>query len=196
MKHYLFFDTETTGLPKDFKIPRYVVSNWPRLVQLSWIVTDENGNRLKSGDHIVRPSGFTIPKDSSDVHGITTEMALQNGDDLSSVMEEFLEDFKAADLIVGHNIEFDQNVLGAEMIRMGMRDIMDSKKVVCTMKSSKDYCALPSKKGDGYKFPNLQELHKKLFDKPFEDAHNSASDIAATERCFWKLRKQGVIQLP
>ena len=57
MKHYLFFDTETTGLPKDFKIPRYVVSNWPRLVQLSWIVTDENGNKLKSGDHIVRPSG-------------------------------------------------------------------------------------------------------------------------------------------
>ena len=65
MKHYLFFDTETTGLPKDFKIPRYVVSNWPRLVQLSWIVTDENGNRLKSGDHIIRPSGLVIYQDGS-----------------------------------------------------------------------------------------------------------------------------------
>ena len=48
MKHY------PTGLPRDFKVPRYVVSNWPRLVQLSWIVTDENGNKLKSGDHIIR----------------------------------------------------------------------------------------------------------------------------------------------
>ena len=196
MKQYLFFDTETTGLPIDFKIPRYVVSNWPRLVQLSWIITDEKGNRLKTADHIVRPSGFTIPKDASDLHGITTQTAMQKGEDLASVIAEFMEDFNTADLIVGHNIEFDKNVLGAEMIRMGLRDTVDSKKAVCTMKSSKDYCALPNKKKDGYKYPNLQELHKKLFDKPFEDAHNSASDIAATERCFWKLRKMGIIRKP
>ena len=196
MKQYLFFDTETTGLPKDFKLPRFIVSNWPRLVQLSWIVTDEKGNRLKTGDHIIRPSGFTIPKDASDIHGITTEMALRKGEDLAGVIEEFLDDFKAADVIVGHNIEFDKNVVGAEMIRMGMRDIMDSKRAVCTMKSSKDYCALPSKKGDGYKFPNLQELHTKLFGMPFEDAHDSASDIAATERCLWKLKEKGIIRMP
>lgn len=196
MKHYLFFDTETTGLPLNFKVPRQIVSNWPRLVQLSWIITDEMGNRIKTADHIIRPVGFIIPKDSSDLHGITTEKALQKGKDLTEVIAEFMDDFKEADLIVGHNIEFDKNVLGAEIIRLGMRDIVDSKKAICTLKSSTDYCAIPNKKGDGYKYPNLQELHKKLFGKPFEDAHNSLSDITATEKCFWKLIQLDVIRLP
>lgn len=167
---------------------------WPRLVQLSWIVTDENGNKLKSGDHIVRPSGFTIPKKASDIHGITTQMAMEKGDDLTSVIAEFMDDFNASELIVGHNIEFDKNVLGAELRRMGMRDIVRSKKSVCTMKSSKDYYAVPGKKG--YRYPSLRKLHIKLFGKPFDGAHDSASDTEATERCFCKLKELGVIQLP
>ena len=196
MKHYLFFDTETTGLPLDFDLPRHIVENWPRLVQLSWLVTDDQGNRLKTADYIVKPDGFTIPTEASNLHGITTQMALQKGNDLAEVLAEFLNDFKDADLIVGHNVEFDKNIVGAEMIRMGMRDIMDSKPAICTMKSSTAYCAIPNRKRDGYKYPNLKELHMFLFGKPFEDAHNSASDIAATERCFWKLQKRGVIRLP
>lgn len=196
MKKILFFDTETTGLPLNFKLSRRIVSNWPRLVQLSWIVTDEKGIHLKTADHIIRPVGFTIPRDASAIHGITTQMALQKGEDLNAVIAEFMDDFRTVDLTVGHNIEFDKNVLGAEIIRMHLYDILDSKPSVCTMKSSTDYCALPNKKRDGYKYPNLQELHKKLFGKPFEDAHNSASDIAATERCFWRLLELNVIQLP
>ena len=194
MKKYLFFDTVTTGLPLNFKVPRQIVNNWPRLVQLSWIVTDEKGNKLKAADHIIRPSGFTIPKDASDIHGITTAMAVRKGEDLTAVITEFMDDYKSADLVVGHNVDFDKNVVGAETIRLGMKDILDSKPSVCTMKSSTDYCALPSKKGDGYKYPNLQELHKKLLGKSFGDAHNSASDIAATERCFWKLVELGIVR--
>ena len=32
--HYLFFDTETTGLPKNYNAPITDTDNWPRLVQL------------------------------------------------------------------------------------------------------------------------------------------------------------------
>lgn len=195
MKKILFFDTETTGLPSDFNLPRYVVDNWPRLVQLSWTITDENGNRLKTADHIIRPSGFDIPKASADIHGITTDIAMQIGDDLTAVITDFMDDYKSADLIVGHNIDFDKNVVGAEIIRLGMKDFIDSKPSICTMKSSTDYCALPNKKGYGYKYPNLQELHRILFGHNFENAHNSASDIDATEKCFWKLQQLGVIQI-
>ena len=97
MKKYLFFDTETTGLPPNFKIPRHFFNYWPRLVQLSWIFTDEKGNHIKEADHIIKPEGFTIPIDASDIHGITTSMAFEKGDDLASVIDEFLIDFKAAD---------------------------------------------------------------------------------------------------
>ena len=191
MKRYLFFDTETTGLPLYFHIPHRFVNNWPRLVQLSWIVTDENGNHLKTADHIIRPSGFSIPQGASLIHGITTDMAMQKGEDLTRVVEEFLNDYENADLIVGHNIDFDKNVVGAEIIRIGLKDIIDTKPSVCTMKSSTDYCALYTEYGN--KWPTLQELYKELFDESFNDAHNSASDVAATERCFWELRHLKII---
>lgn len=58
---YLFFDTETTGLPKRWNAPVTDLENWPRLVQLAWIMYDDRGNMLESRDVIVKPEGFTIP---------------------------------------------------------------------------------------------------------------------------------------
>ena len=43
---YLFFDTETTGLPKNWKAPITDLENWPRLVQLAWLVYDNIGNKI------------------------------------------------------------------------------------------------------------------------------------------------------
>ena len=57
---YLFFDTETTGLPKNWKAPVTDLNNWPRLVQLAYLFYDKNGNIISKGDHIVKPEGFTI----------------------------------------------------------------------------------------------------------------------------------------
>ena len=45
---YLFFDTETTGLPKRWNAPVTDLENWPRLVQLAWIMYDDRGNMLES----------------------------------------------------------------------------------------------------------------------------------------------------
>lgn len=70
---YCFFDTETAGLPKNFSAPTTDVDNWPRLVQLSWILTDERKEVF-----IIRPDGFTIPEEASNVHGITTERASES----------------------------------------------------------------------------------------------------------------------
>ena len=64
---YLFFDTETTGLPKRWNAPVTDLENWPRLVQLAWIMYDDRGNMLESRDVIVKPEGFTIPPEASRV---------------------------------------------------------------------------------------------------------------------------------
>ena len=61
------------------------------------------------------------------------------------------------------------------------------------MQASTNYCGLPGKYG--YKWPNLMELHKKLFGHGFEEAHNAAADINATSKCFWELKKLGVISV-
>lgn len=187
----LFFDTESTGIPLNYKALSSDTRNWPRLVQLAWIMTDEEGNRIHTGNMIVKPDGFDIPADAAKVHGITTQRAKEEGVPLIEAIEQFKADLDLATYIVGHNIEFDKKIVGAEMIRLGMKDELEKKKSYCTMQSSIDFCKIPG--NYGYKYPKLQELYKKLFGNEFDDAHNAMSDIEATEKCFWELRSRKMI---
>ena len=189
---YVFFDTETTGLPEDYEAPSSAINNWPRMIQLSWITTDKDGAIISENDHIIYPDGFIIPQGASKVNGITTEVARTNGDPIKNVLESFMKDVENAEYIVGHNVSFDIHVVGAELIRMGKRDTLANKPSICTMQSTIDFCAIPGYYG--YKYPKLQELHKKLFNYEFEDAHNALSDIRATLKCFIELKKRNIIK--
>ncbi len=185
--YYLFFDTETTGVPINYNRPARDTLNWPRLVQLGWILTDKDGIILNKGNEIVKPNGFEIPTDASMVHGITTEKARQIGKPLEDVIELFLNDVKRAECLVGHNISFDQHVVGAELYRLGVRDVISNRQRICTMQCSTSYCKIPGLKG--YKYPKLQELYYKLFGSNFEDAHDAMADITATKKCFFELKR-------
>lgn len=190
---YLFFDTETTGLPKNYKAPSTDVDNWPRLVQLSWILKAGKDRELSRGDFVIRPDGFVIPEEASNVHGITTERALKEGVGAKEAVYYFLGAARVADVLVGHNVDFDMHVVGAELVRAWKKDYLGGMKVLDTMKASVDHCAIEVPGRSSYKWPKLMELHKKLFGTEFEDAHNSMADIAATEKCFWELRKLNLI---
>ena len=85
----LFFDTETTGLPQNWYAPVTQTNNWPRMVQLAWLQYDTEQNLISEANHIIRPDGYTIPSKVAAIHGITTEVALQKGSELSSVLSEF-----------------------------------------------------------------------------------------------------------
>lgn len=189
---YLFFDTETTGLPKNYNAPSSDLDNWScRLVQLSWIMKDDNQTILSQGDLIIKPDGFEIPVESSQIHGITTEIAKEKGVDLKKAVYYFLGACRMADLIVGHNVNYDMHVVGAELIRTWGKDFIEKLPTADTMLASIEFCKIPGKYG--YKWPKLMELHNKLFGCDFEDAHNSFADISATEKCFWELRKKKLI---
>ena len=192
-EYYLFLDAETTGLPNNYNAPSSDVENWPRLVQIAWILTDQNGNRVNIRNFIIKPEDFTIPIASSNIHGITTQKAKEEGTLIKEVLAVFLMDFNKATYIVGHNVEFDKKIVGAELVRLGMRDVLDTKISYCTMQASIDLCKIPSSYGYGYNFPKLQELYKKLFGTEFDDAHNAMSDIEATEKCFWELKRRNLL---
>jgi DNA polymerase III epsilon subunit-like protein len=108
----LFFDTETTGLPKNYKAPVTDLENWPRLVQLAYILQDYDGNTILKGDYIIKPNGFTIPSDSSEIHGISTDRAMIEGKELEIVLDEFNALIESAEYIVAHNISFDEKING------------------------------------------------------------------------------------
>ena len=105
---YLFFDTETSGIPRNYKAPVTDLANWPRLVQLAWVLTDAEGNDIASAEHIVKPDGHTIPKAAAQIHGITTEIALRDGVDLSIALDAIGDGLKQATTLVAHNVAFDE----------------------------------------------------------------------------------------
>lgn len=188
---YLFFDTETTGLPRNWKAPVTDLNNWPRMIQIAWVLCDNTGKRIETNDFIIKPENFTIPIEASRVHGITTEKAINEGRDLKEVLMMFQELIEEADFIVAHNISFDEKILGAELLRKEIQSSFEKKRKLCTMHSSTNYCGIPGPYG--LKWPKLQELHIKLFGEEFEEAHDAAADINATEKCFWEMRKIGLI---
>jgi DNA polymerase III subunit epsilon len=188
---YLFFDTETTGLPKNWKAPLSDLRNWPRMVQLAWLLYDKNGKKVSGGDYIIKPVGFTIPSEASRIHGITTERALEDGKYLQVILEEFQSLITESEFLVAHNMSFDEKILGAEFLRNKMPDHTSSRKKICTMLETVDFCALKGPYGN--KWPKLSELHYKLFRTGFDEAHNAAVDITATARCFWELKRLGII---
>jgi DNA polymerase-3 subunit alpha len=192
---FLIFDTETTGLPKDWNAPLTDSDNWPRLVQLAWQLHDATGALISAQNLIVRPDGFTIPYNAAKVHGITTERALEDGTSLEEVLAAFEIDRKKATYVVGHNIGFDINIVGAENHRLGQPYPVAEMKSLDTKDLSTDYCAIPGGKGGKFKWPTLTELHTKLFGKGFGDAHDAAYDVDATAKCFFALVSRNVFSL-
>ena len=67
---YLIYDTETTGLPKNFSAPVSDSENWPRLVQVAWQLHNDMGELIEVKNFIVRPEGFTIPYNAEKIHGL------------------------------------------------------------------------------------------------------------------------------
>lgn len=190
--YYLFFDTETTGVPNDYNLPASNTKNWPRIVQLGWLLTNEKGDELLFGNEIIKPDGFIIPNEAARVHGITTEKALREGKPLLDVIRKFIADARFAKRFVGHNLAFDKNVVGAELHRLGIKDSISIVKGMCTMIGSTKYCKIPSA-NIGYKPPKLQELYKKLFGTSFDNAHDAMADVKATKKCFFELKRLGYL---
>jgi len=85
----LFLDTETSGLPNDWNAPITDLDNWPRLVQIGWVIKNELGKTLLEQERIIRPDGFEISKESVKIHGIYQHWAESTGMDLSLVLKEF-----------------------------------------------------------------------------------------------------------
>ncbi|WP_340064908.1 DNA polymerase III subunit alpha [Ascidiimonas aurantiaca] len=190
---FLVFDTETTGLPKRWDAPISDTDNWPRAVQIAWQLHDETGKLIDQQDYLIRPEGFNVPFDAEKVHGISTELAEEEGVSLDEVLQKFNKLLTSTKFIVGQNVGFDVNIMGAEFFRKGMGTVLTSLPVLdtCT-ETTAELCQLPGGRGGKYKLPTLTELHAHLFGDGFEEAHNATADVEATTRCFFELIRKRI----
>ena len=189
---FLFFDTETTGLPANWRAPPTDTENWPRIVQLAWILADAQGALIEEKNFLIKPDGFCIPEESTAIHGITTEHARKQGTPLVEALEAFFDAHERSHALVAHNISFDSAVLAAECVRADKPLTWLQDEQVCTMKQATDYCQLPGRYG--HRWPKLIELHEILFEKPFSGAHDALADVQACAKCFYELHALGVLK--
>ena len=110
-------------------------------------------------------------------HGITTDM-LQNGEYWTSVCDLLLKDISKCSKIISHNVEF---VIGSVLYQTKCVDVskfkkikniikfkLDSRKYVCTMKSTVAFCKIKGLYGN--KYPTLDELEMKLFGETSQES--------------------------
>ena len=90
----LIFDVETTGLPKKRKAELFHFNNWPDIVQISWMIYNVSHGKIVSiNDHIIKlQPGKTIPKSSTEIHGITNDIMEEKGEDIVNVLKKFNND--------------------------------------------------------------------------------------------------------
>lgn len=186
---YLFFDTETTGLP-NYKMPVDADSQ-PHICQLGAILTNSEGHVKAELNAIIRPDGWTIPEEASKIHGITMRDTLDYGFHIRGVMAMFTAMVKSCDIIIAHNIKFDQRMIERE----GGAEIFSLKKdMECTMEMARSILKIPPTERmmaagfNDFKQPNLQEAYTHFFGKPFEGAHDAMADVRACRDVFFKMK--------
>ena len=189
---YLFFDTETTGLARNLKAPESDLDNWPRLVQIAWLQYDETEKQIAKNSYIIKSSGFSIPAEAIKKHGISNEKANKEGADLKEVLNKFSPFIDKSRFLIAHHLNFDKGVIGAEFLRMGIKNRFSKINKICTMESSSEFCQISGPYG--YKWPTLQELHEKLFNSSVKGSHDALLDVETCAKCFFGLMRKGIIK--
>ena len=193
----LFFDTETTGIPERSWNWDTDFEQYPHVVQIAWL----HGCKVET--HIIRPDGWEIPQETVDVHGITTEYALEHGEPFASVVDMFIQDCHDAGLICGHNIHFDTSIIKANILRELGREYYDANDVenalykgkrIDTMRPTMKWVDARMANGR-LKFPNLSELYSRCFPGETFPAHDALEDVKAVAKCLPVILELGLVEL-
>lgn len=194
-----FIDTETTGLPINDNLPYTELDNWPHLVQVALIIEDDNYGILAKRNMILKPDGYSIPESSARIHGIANAQAIKVGEDRKHVIGFLDQVLSNSNIVIGHNVSFDLNVVKAEIIRVkGIENALFTTKnhnVVDTMKMGMNICKIPNLSfhthmSQPYKYPKLDELYYKLFNKHFNNQHDAMADVQAAYDCYYELKRK------
>ncbi|MGP3789810.1 3'-5' exonuclease [Pseudomonas sp. B392_1p] len=192
------FDTETTGFPQ-FKLPSNDPSQ-PHLVDIAALLYNADGELVDSFEAIIRPDGWTIPDEAANVHGITTEMAMDLGIPEAEALEGFLAIQDRAGMRVAHNCAFDDRILRIALMRYRSTEAADLFRAgssFCTCSNSTKIVQLPptermirAGRSRQFKQPNLAEAYRFFTGEELEGAHRAKADAEGCARVYFALKER------
>ena len=195
----LIFDVETTGLLPNI-IQYAKPEELPNIIQISFAVydTDKHSMIETYNAYIKLSSEIVIKPVITQLTGITREQIDLEGIDIRDAIKEFYRVYQMADMIVGHNIKFDINMLlledrlnDSQIQEIFNPDVLaqNNKQLYCTMQSGIKLCKLEriNSRGVYLKNPKLSELYEHLFCRVPNNLHNSMIDVVVCLRCFLKM---------
>jgi DNA polymerase-3 subunit epsilon len=198
MKTILFYDTETTGLPK-YGQPSTDPAQ-PRVTQLAAeLCIEATGETIAELNHIILPCGWTIPEDVAKLTGLTTELALVQGVAIDTVLHEFVEMWKGASVRVAYNERFDMRMLRIELVRhpvysrqlVGAASFADHWKeapAYCTQGNSTKLVNAARPAGDKKKTASLAEAYAHFTGKTLDGAHDAKVDVMACKAVYYGIK--------
>jgi len=203
---FFFFDTETNGLPRNYKAPPTQIENWPEIISMAWEVwtyLDHIWTFVRSESYLVQPpEGMIWNKEAEHVHGISYVKARSEGLPIKSLLEKVEKELLQATHVVAHNLAFDRSIVLASMIRHNGVAKWTTAKNICSMMETIPICKIISTSpyataAEPYKWPRLQELHQFLFKKEWEGtAHEALSDVQCMQTCYRELIARGCLAVP
>jgi DNA polymerase III subunit epsilon len=190
----LAMDLETTGIPL-WKDPSQHPDQ-PHIVQFSArLIDDETRTVVTQWDMVIKPNGWTIPKEMTEIHGITTEKALEVGVNEGIAVEIYLMAWKKAGFLLGFNPAFDRRIMRIAMLRHGMTrpaiEAVEKKRVIDVMHICTSLCQIPPSDAmmatgrRTFKTPNLGQAVQMLLGRRHIGAHNAIDDLDATLELYW-----------
>jgi DNA polymerase-3 subunit epsilon len=191
----LIFDTETTGMVKWKEPPEH--PGQPDLVQLAMLLVERDDWSIKTRTSVLvqLADGVRIDPEAEATHGISRADCERYGVAPVVAVSLFNQLCMQADVIVAHNISFDQAIMRTALYRLGDKpDRMEGKSLVCTKEATTDVLKLPGNYG-GYKWPTLAEAYRHFTGEDLVGAHDALVDTEACVRIFRGLVEQGVITL-
>jgi DNA polymerase III epsilon subunit-like protein len=188
----LFLDLETTGLPQTISFHKYYdykeLEKYEnaRIVSICIYLYDDQGVIIKKFYSLIKPNNFEVK--NSEIHGLTYEMLHNEGKEWFEIIEEIRNLILESKLIIGHNVNFDKNVLCSELYRNNyhsLANILIQKETYCTMINGKNVTKIKNKYD--YKYPKLSELFTHLFKEEIQNSHNAEYDVINCARCYFKM---------
>lgn len=187
---YLIFDCSSLNGYTNFKASFNDTDAWPRLLHLSWMLLGEDFKPLEDFDCIARIDGVEIDEKSMEKAHIDAEDVRKKSTPIAEILDKFAATADKATYLFAHNLNYNENIIGAEFVRAKKSIRFFSKKRHCLMEEGTYYCKIPSR-GSGYKYPSLAELHAACFGQAYKPAGNARADVIAAARCFIKMMKTG-----